>query len=104
MKKLLLCAILAISGCQSSTATPDPKLYANKGVVVSEPTCQDGVCQAVIKIDEDVWHYDAIKAPVKRGDTIYHTCRYEPTREVCSALWTREPYVFYPESTAVQSW
>lgn len=96
MKKLmLLCAILMVAGCQTSQTNPDPKLYANKGVVVSEPACQDGVCHAVIKVDDDVWNYAPIKAPVKRGDTLYHTCRYEPTREVCSALWARKPYAFY---------
>ena len=101
MKKLmLLCLLLGLSGCQSSQATADPKVYSTQGIVVSEPTCEDTVCKAVIKIDEDVWHYDAIKAPVTRGDTIYHACRYEPTREVCSALWTRERDRFYPETTA----
>lgn len=101
MKKLvLLCAVLAMAGCQAAKPTKDPQLYANKGIVVSEPKCEDGVCKAVIKVDEDVWHFDAIKAPVKRSDVVYKTCRYEPTREVCSALWTSEPYVFYPETYA----
>jgi hypothetical protein len=100
-KFVLLCVVaVGLSGCHASHATPDPQLYANKGIVVSEPTCQDTVCKAVIKIDEDVWHYDAIKGPVKRSDVVYKTCRYDTRREVCSALWTSQPYVFYPETTA----
>jgi len=100
MKKLLaLLVVLSVSAC-ADQPVKNPQVYSVKGVVVNEPKCLDTVCRAVIKVDEDVWKYDPIKAPVRQGDTVYKACRYYPDHELCSAFWTREKDVFYPTSTA----